>query len=65
MNNKKFSKGDKKFNTKSTTKRIWYNYGKYNHFIVNFPFEHRDDDDDKKKSKFYKKDKSYKKGDKP
>jgi hypothetical protein len=64
MNKKKFSKGDKKFNTKSTTKRIYYNCGKHDHFIANYPFEHRDDDGDKKKSKFYKKDKGYKKGDK-
>jgi hypothetical protein len=65
MNKKKFSKGDKKFNTKSTTKRICYNYGKHGHFIANYPFEHRGDDDDKKKSEFYKKDKGYKKSDKP
>jgi hypothetical protein len=63
--NKKFSKGDKKFNTKSTIKRICYNYGKHGYFIANFPFERRDDDDAKKKSKFYKKDKGYKKGYKP
>jgi hypothetical protein len=64
--NKKFSKGDKKFNTKSTTKRICYNCGKHGHFIANCSFERRDDDDDdKKKSKFYKKDKGYKMGDKP
>jgi hypothetical protein len=60
INKKKFSKGDKKFNTKSTTKRICYNCGKHDYFIANYPFEHRDDDDDKKKSKFYKKDKGYK-----
>jgi flagellar hook assembly protein FlgD len=65
MNKKKLSKGDKKFNTKSTTKRKCYNCGKHGHFIANCPFEHRDDDDDKKKSKFYKKDKGYKKSDKP
>jgi hypothetical protein len=65
MNKKKVSKGDKKFNTKLTTKRICYNYGKYGYFIANCPFEHRDDDDDKKKSKFYKKDKCYKMSDKP
>jgi hypothetical protein len=63
--NKKFSKGDKKFNTKSTTKRICYNYGKQGYFIANCPFEHRDDDNNKNKSKFYKKDKGYKKSDKP
>jgi hypothetical protein len=66
MNKKKFSKGDKKFNIKSTTKIICYNCGKHGYFIANCPFESRDDDDDnKKKSKFYKKDKSYKKSDKP
>jgi hypothetical protein len=65
MYKKKFSKGDKKFNTKSTTKRTCYNYGKYGHFIANCPFERMDDDDDKKKSKFYKKDKGYKRNDKP
>jgi hypothetical protein len=48
MNKKKFSKGDKKFNTKSATKRICYNYAKHGHFIANCPFERRDDDDDKK-----------------
>jgi predicted phosphatase len=65
MSKKKFSKGDKKFNTKSTTKRIWYNCGKHGHLIANCPFERREEDDDKKKSKFYKKDKSYKRSDKP
>jgi hypothetical protein len=65
MNKKKFSNGDKKFNTKSTTKRICYNCGKHGYFIANCPFDHRDDDDDKKKSKFYKKNKCYKKSDKP
>jgi hypothetical protein len=65
MNKKKLSKGDKKFNTKSMTKRICYNYGKHDYFIANCPFERRDDDDDKKKNKFYKKDKGYKKNDKP
>jgi hypothetical protein len=61
----KFSKGDKKFNTKSTTKRTSYNCGMHVHFIAKCPFEHRDDDDDKKKSKFYKKDKGYKRNAKP
>jgi hypothetical protein len=65
MNKKKFTKGNKKFNTKSTTKRICYNCGKHGNFIANCPFERWDDDDDKKKSKFYKKDKGYKKSDKP
>jgi hypothetical protein len=58
-----FSKGDKKI--KSTTKRTCYNCGKHDHFIANYPFEHRDDDDDKKKSNPYKKDKGYKRSDKP
>jgi hypothetical protein len=58
MNKNKFSKGDKKFNRKSTTKRMCYNCGKHGHFIANCLFERRDDDDDKKKSKFYKKNKS-------
>jgi hypothetical protein len=65
MNKKKFSKGDKKFNTKLTTKRICYNCDKHDHFIANYSFEHRHDDDDNKKSKFYKKDKGYKKSDMP
>jgi hypothetical protein len=38
--------------------------GKHGPFIANCPFERRDDDDEKK-NKFYKKDKGYKKGDKP
>jgi hypothetical protein len=60
---KKFSKGDNKF--KSITKRTCYNCGKHNHFIDNCSFEHRDDDDDKKKYKPYKKDKGYRRSDKP
>jgi hypothetical protein len=60
---KKFSKGHKKF--KSIAKRIYYNCGKHGHFIVNCPCERRDDDEDKKKSKPYKKDKGYKRSDKP
>jgi hypothetical protein len=64
MNKKKFLKGDRKFKTKSTTKRACYNCGKHGHFIAHCPFEQRDDDE-KKKSKFYKKDKGYKKSDKP
>jgi hypothetical protein len=62
MNKKKFSKGDKKFNTKSTTKRICYNCGKHEHFITNCPFERRDDVDDKKKKKNKKKKKKIAKG---
>jgi hypothetical protein len=60
VNKKKLSKGDKKFNTKSTTQRICYNRGKHGHFIANYPFKRRDNDDAKKKSRFYKKDKGYK-----
>jgi hypothetical protein len=37
--------------------RACYNYDKYGHFIVNCPYERRDEDEDKKK----KKEKSYKK----
>jgi hypothetical protein len=60
---KKFIKGDKK--PKTTTKRTCYNYGKHDHFIANCPSERRDDDDDNKKYKPYKKDKGYKRSDKP
>jgi NACalpha-BTF3-like transcription factor len=60
---KKFAKGDKKLTT--TTKRICYNCGKHGYFIASCPFEHRDDCDDKKKYKPCKKDKGYKKSDKP
>jgi hypothetical protein len=57
---KKLTKRDKKL--KITTKRTCYNCGKHDHFIANYPFEHRDD---KKKYKPYKKDKGYKRSDKP
>jgi hypothetical protein len=60
---KKFSKGENKF--KSKTKRTCYNCGKHDHFIANYPFEHRNEDDEKKKYKPYKKDKDYKRSDKP
>jgi hypothetical protein len=60
---KKLSKEDKKF--KSATKRTCYNYSKHDHFIANCPFKRRDNDDDKKKKKPYKKDKGYKRSDKP
>jgi hypothetical protein len=63
MKKKKFSKGDRKL--KFTTKRICYNCGKHGYFIANCPFERRIDEDDKKKNKSYKKDKGYKRGDKP
>jgi hypothetical protein len=60
---KKFVKGDKK--PKTTTKRTCYNCGKHDHFIANCPFERRDDGDNKKKYKSYKKDKGYKRSEKP
>jgi hypothetical protein len=60
---KKLEKRDKKL--KTTTKRTCYTYGKYDHFIANCPFERRDDSDDKKEYKPYKKDKGYKRSDKP
>jgi hypothetical protein len=47
---------------RTSTKRAYYNYGKYDHYIANCPHEHRDEEDDKKKKeKSYKKDKYYKK----
>jgi hypothetical protein len=60
---KKFAKGGKRL--KTTTKRTCYNCGKHGHFIANCPFERRDDGDDKKKYKPYKKEKGYKRSDKP
>jgi hypothetical protein len=48
-------KGDKK--EKTMSKRVCYNYGKNGHFIVQCPYERKDEDNDKNK----KKDKSYKK----
>jgi hypothetical protein len=60
---RKFTKVDKKL--KTTTKRICYNCGKHGHCIANYPFERRDDGDDKKKYKPYKKDKGYKRSNKP
>jgi hypothetical protein len=49
---------------KTRTKRTCYNCGKYGHYIVTCPHEHRDEENDKKKKKkkeSYKKDKYYKK----
>jgi hypothetical protein len=63
IKNKKFGKGDKKL--KTTTKRTCYNCGKHGHFIANCPFERRDDSNNNKKYKPYKKDKGYKRSDKP
>jgi NACalpha-BTF3-like transcription factor len=60
---KKFTKGENKL--KTTTKRTCYNCGKHGYFIANCTFERRDDGDDKKKYKPYKKDKGYKRSDKP
>jgi hypothetical protein len=59
----KIFKGDKKDKFKSKTKRTCYNCSKYSYYIVNCPYEHREEDDDKKKKKekSYKKDKHYKK----
>jgi hypothetical protein len=59
---KMFTKGDKRL--KTTTKRTCYNCGKHSHFVANCPFEHRDDGDDKK-YKPYKKNKCYKRRNKP
>jgi hypothetical protein len=61
MGKQKFFKGDKKDKFKSKTKRVYYNYGKYGHYITNCPHEHREEDDEKKKKKRYKKDKHYEK----
>jgi hypothetical protein len=59
---KKFSNGENK--VKSKTKRTFYNCGKHGHIIANCPFERRDEKDEKK-YKPYKKDKGYKRSDKP
>jgi hypothetical protein len=65
MVKQKFFKEDKKDKFKSMTKRACYNYGKYDHYIANCPYERREEDDDKekekKKEKSYKKDKHYNK----
>jgi hypothetical protein len=63
MSKQKFFKGINKDKLKSKTKSTCYNYGKYDHYIANCPYEHRKEDDDKKKKKekSYKKDKHYKK----
>jgi hypothetical protein len=47
-------KGDKE---KTRSKKVYYNCGKNGHFIVQCPYERKDEYNDKKK----KKDKSYKK----
>jgi hypothetical protein len=48
-------KGDKKEKTKS--KRVCCNYGKNGYFIVQCPYERKDEDNDK--NKIYKKDKEF------
>jgi hypothetical protein len=52
-------KGDRKEKTRS--KRVCYNCGKNGHFIVQYPYERKDEDNDKKKKidKSYKKDKKF------
>jgi hypothetical protein len=60
MNKQKFFKGDKKDKLRTRTKRACYNCDKYDHYIANYPYKHRDEEDAKKK-KSYKKDKNYKK----
>jgi hypothetical protein len=46
---------------KPRLKRVCYNYGKNDHFIVQCPYERKEEDNDKKKkfAKCYKKDKKY------
>jgi hypothetical protein len=58
MTKEKIFKGDKKNKTRTMTKRMCYNCSKYDHFIVNYPYEHRSGDEErrKKKEKNYKKD---------
>jgi hypothetical protein len=46
MSKQKFFKGNKKDKFKSKTKRACYNCGKYNYYIANCPYEHREEDDD-------------------
>jgi hypothetical protein len=53
---KKFNKGERKEKTRS--KRVCYNCGKNGHFIVQCPYERKEEENDKRK-KF---DKGYKKG---
>jgi hypothetical protein len=65
MSKQKFFKGNKKDKFRTKTKRACYNCDKYDHYIANYPHEHREEEDDKKKKKkkerSYKKDKHYKK----
>jgi hypothetical protein len=46
MSKQKFFKGNKKDKFKSKTKRACYNCGKYDYYIANCPYEHREEDDD-------------------
>jgi flagellar hook assembly protein FlgD len=50
MTKQNFFKGGKKDKFRSKTKRACYNYGKYGHYIANYPHEHMDEENDKKKS---------------
>jgi hypothetical protein len=50
MNKQKIFMRDKKDKLRTTIKRVCYNYGKYNYFIINCPYEHRYED------KYHKKD---------
>jgi hypothetical protein len=52
-------KGDRK--EKTRLKRVFYNYGKSEHFIAQCPYERKDEDNNKKKKfdKSYKKDKKF------
>jgi hypothetical protein len=68
MSKQKFFKGYKKDKFRTKIKRACYNCGKYDHYNVNCPHEHRNEEDDnkkkkkkKKKEKSYRKDKHYKK----
>jgi hypothetical protein len=40
MTKQKFFKGDKKDKFRTMTKRACYNYGKYDYYIANYPYEH-------------------------
>jgi hypothetical protein len=64
MSKQKFFKEDKKDKFRIKINRVCYNYGKYDHYIANYPHEYRDKEDDNKKKKKeeekrYKKDKHY------
>jgi hypothetical protein len=51
MTKQNFFKGGKKDKFRSKTKRACYNYGKYGHYIANYPHEHMDEENDKKKKR--------------